>query len=54
MVQFRSVLDPILHPDSYRRLTWKPSLRWASVFAICGFVGIVKIGKISEFLYFQF
>jgi D-alanyl-lipoteichoic acid acyltransferase DltB (MBOAT superfamily) len=54
MVQFRPVLDPILHPDSYRRLTWKPSLRWASVFAICGFVGIVKIGKISEFLYFQF
>lgn len=54
MMKYRPVLDPILDGPALSWLTWKPQVFWAALIAFFGFVGIGKISKVSEFLYFQF
>jgi D-alanyl-lipoteichoic acid acyltransferase DltB (MBOAT superfamily) len=35
-------------------VSWKPSLAWAVILSIIGTLGIVNVGGLSEFLYWQF
>lgn len=39
---------------AYRRLNWSPSLGWALAVAVIAVVGILHLGGVSEFLYWQF
>lgn len=39
---------------AYSKLNWEPSLGWAVVMAIIAGVGILHLGGVSEFLYWQF
>jgi alginate O-acetyltransferase complex protein AlgI len=49
---FRSGWTP---PSFHRRqLLWRPSLAWAFVLSIVAFLGVLRLGGRSEFLYWQF
>lgn len=39
---------------SWPRITWRPSLAWAIVIGIGGWVVLLRMAKPTEFLYFQF
>ncbi|WP_372742382.1 MBOAT family protein [Neptunomonas sp.] len=41
-------------PGFFRKLTWQPTLRWASYLSILLVIGVMTLGQISDFLYFQF
>ncbi|WP_218150135.1 hypothetical protein [Neptunomonas qingdaonensis] len=41
-------------PGVFRKLTWQPTLRWASYLSILLVIGVMTLGQISDFLYFQF
>jgi alginate O-acetyltransferase complex protein AlgI len=43
-------------PDDGRlpRLLWRPSFAWAAALAAMAFAGILSLGQLSEFLYWQF
>tara|TARA_E500000081_G_scaffold155459_1_gene196582 strand:- start:2082 stop:3641 length:1560 start_codon:yes stop_codon:yes gene_type:complete len=40
------------HCSSY--LTWKPNMVWAAITSLLFTVGLLTLGQVSEFLYFQF
>lgn len=48
--RFPAVIDP---PGS-SRISWQPSRKWGVFIIIVSVISILKLGQVSEFLYFQF
>ncbi|HTY98342.1 MAG TPA: hypothetical protein VMB75_00795, partial [Rhodocyclaceae bacterium] len=49
---YKPVLESTRQPS--RWLRWRPHPAWAAAIALMTWIGVVKIGRVSEFLYFQF
>lgn len=43
-----------LYSPEQSRLRWMPDKRWVAVITVVALLAIVKLGHVSEFLYFQF
>ena len=43
-----------LEPPEPSRLGWQPDLKWGMLIGLFALIAILKLGELSEFLYFQF
>jgi D-alanyl-lipoteichoic acid acyltransferase DltB (MBOAT superfamily) len=43
-----------LEPPEPSRFSWQPDLKWGMLIGIFALIAILKLGELSEFLYFQF
>lgn len=41
-------------PPRWRRLTWEPTVGWASITALLLVAALINLSRVSEFLYYQF
>lgn len=44
----------VLNPPEEANILWKPNKKWLAFVTIIAVVSILKLGQVSEFLYFQF
>ena len=43
-----------INPPSASTLAWAPDLRWGLLIGFMALLSILRLGHVSEFLYFQF
>ncbi|HEY5762646.1 MAG TPA: MBOAT family protein [Rhodocyclaceae bacterium] len=51
LAEHRPALETVRSPS---RIRWQPSARWLAICAATLYVALIEMGKVSEFLYFQF
>jgi hypothetical protein len=44
----------VIDPPQPVRLSWRPDFKWATAITVIAVVSLLKLGQVSEFLYFQF
>ena len=52
--QLMSRYQVVINPPSESRLYWSPDLKWGLAVGVMALIAILKLGQLSEFLYFQF
>ena len=52
--QLMSRYQAVINPPSESRLYWSPDLKWGLAVGVMALIAILKLGQLSEFLYFQF
>lgn len=52
--RFNPVIGSIGDNYTSRWLAWRPSVGWAVLVALISLVGVLRMNRVSEFLYFQF
>lgn len=54
MASYTPASDPVDPPTNSPSLLWHPTKSWVTITALFLGMGILQLGKVSEFLYFQF
>jgi alginate O-acetyltransferase complex protein AlgI len=52
--QLMSRYRAVINPPSESRLYWCPDLKWGLAVGVMALIAVLKLGQLSEFLYFQF
>ena len=54
MRDFEPVIEQVAPPSGLISPRWSPSTAWAVAIALVGFLSVISITRVSEFLYWQF